>query len=105
LRQNNFSKEIAALATFLASGFLHEYVITALAFKGILLEDHTAYVPRYGYHLAFFLWNGMAIILENMFYKHPVVLWFKENLPAPVITFLVIMIVLPIGHWFTGKYL
>ena len=103
LRKNGFSKGIAALATFVASGLLHEYVLTALAFKGVLLDDHSAYTPRYGYHLAFFVWNGLNLILEGIFYKHPIIQWMKRTLPKPVIVVMVLMTVLPIGHWFTGK--
>ena len=103
LRRNGFSKGIAALATFVASGLLHEYVLTALAFKGVLLDDHSAYTPRYGYHLAFFVWNGLILILEGIFCKHPIIQWIKKTLPMPVIVAMVLMTVLPIGHWFTGK--
>ena len=102
LQNNGISKQLSALATFGASGLLHEYVLTALAFKHVLLKDHTAYVPRYGMHLYFFLWNGIVLILESIFYKHPIFQWMKTTLPRPLLTMTVLMTVLPIGHWFTG---
>ena len=102
LRKNGFNKGLSAFATFASSGLLHEYVLTALAFKGVLLEDHSAYAPKYGYHLAFFVWNGLVLILEGLFYTHPIVQWTKNTLPTPLIVAMVIMTVLPIGHWFTG---
>ena len=103
MRKNGFSKGVAALATFIASGVLHEYVVWALSLKKILLADHTAYTPRYGYHLIFFIWNGIVLSLENLLSKHPVFQWMSKNLPKPIITAFVIMTVLPVGHWFTGK--
>ena len=74
-----------------------------MSWKGVLLEDHTAYKPKYGYHLAFFAWNGTVLVLEGLLYKHPFVQEMKRRLSSFVITFLVIMTVLPIGHWFTGE--
>ena len=106
LRKNGFSKMFAALSTFVASGLLHEWVLMALAFKGVLLgEDHSSSTPKYGYHFAFFVWNGIVLALEGLFHKHPIVQRMKQILPAPIITMLVIMTVLPIGHWFTGEWL
>lgn len=103
LRKNGFSKGVAALATFATSGLLHEYVLTMIALKGVMLEDHSAYTPKYGYHLAFFAWNGMVLMLEGLFHNHAFILALKSALPGPVITTMVLMTVLPIGHWFTGK--
>jgi len=105
LRKNGFSKIVAAFATFAASGLLHEYVLTAIAMKGVLLEDHSAYTPKYGNHLLFFAWNGIVLALESLYWRHPVMQWTKKTLPRPLITMLVIMTVLPVGHWFTGEFL
>jgi len=104
LRKNGVAKGVAAVATFAASGLLHEYILTALASKGVLLEDDTAYMPNYGYHLAFFVWNGLVLMLEGLFYEHFFVQGLKQNLPEPIIVATVIMMVLPIGHWFTDEY-
>lgn len=102
LRKNGFSKGIAALATFAGSGLLHEYVLTAIALKGAMPNDKNAHLPKYGNHLAFFAWNGVVLMLEGLFYKHAIIQKVKTTLPDVVITAMVIMTVLPIGHWFTG---
>jgi Membrane bound O-acyl transferase family len=103
LRRNGFSKGIAALATFAASGVLHEYVLTAIDLKRVVLGDHTAYAPKYGIHLAFFAWNGVVLSLEGIFHNHPFIQKLKKSLPSPAITAMVIMTVLPVAHWFTGE--
>ncbi|CAB9527527.1 Probable long-chain-alcohol O-fatty-acyltransferase [Seminavis robusta] len=104
MRKNGFPASVAAFVTFAASGIFHEYVLTALAMKARVLEDDSFYTPKYGYHLAFFAWNGLAIMMEHAVSDHPFVRWMKNNLPRPVITTLVICTVLPVGHWFTDEY-
>lgn len=104
LRRNGFSKGLAGLATFASSGLLHEYVLTVIALKGVILEDDSAYTPKYGSHLAFFAWNGIVLMLEGLLHKHPIIQKMKRTLPAPIITAMVLMTVLPVGHWFTGEF-
>ena len=86
LRKNGFSRTFAALATFASSGLLHEYVLTMIA-MGVAQRDHSTYSPpRYGYHLAFFAWNGVVLTLEFLYAKQPFFQTLKKALPAPVIT-------------------
>jgi len=103
LRKNGFPAGMAAFVTFAASGILHEYILTAMS-ETAMLKNNKPFTPNYGNHLAFFAWNGVVLVLEGLFYKHPLVQQMKRRLPSAVITAMVIMTVLPIGHWFTDEY-
>ena len=104
----NYSKELAALATFVASGLIHEYVLAVLSYsvpggKEDIKFDFNK--PSYGLHLAFFLYNGILIRIEyafmgTIFHQKIVGL----SLPSPLLTFIVIGTALPIAHWFTEEY-
>ena len=61
--------------------------------------------PLYGLHLAFFLYNGVLILIEYALIGtilHKKVSEF--SLPAPVLTAMVVGTALPIAHWFTEEY-
>ena len=103
LRKNGIPAGVAGLGTFAASGILHEFILAALAIIVAKREGHKPFTPSYGNHLAFFAWNGFVLAAEGLLYKHPIIQEMKRWLPPPVITAMVIMTVLPIGHWFTGK--
>lgn len=90
----------------MASGVLHEVVVSVIAIKARLYpEIGLDYVPRYGNQLLFFVWNGVLLLLEHAFGKHPVIQWMVKNLPQPIITCLVLLMVLPMSHLFTDEYL
>jgi len=93
---------VAATLTFLASGILHEYVLSVIALKGKLYADQH-YVPRHGAHLLFFSWNGFVMIAEHVLSEIVLVKRF-EGLPRPLLTFLTLMTVLPVSHLFTDEY-
>ena len=108
-----FGSAMAAFGTFVVSGFIHEYVLLAMSFRG----QHT-YRPRYGMQFAFFLWNGIVLMLERTYRRlrktrkdgrlsriHGQVSSMLASFPQPVQTALVLMTVLPIGHWFTDEYI
>lgn len=114
------------MATFLASGLLHEYILAFVGLKGTSnyskqLDGETAHYtpPRYFLQTAFFLWNGCLLILENALFgtkrdsdkmeeDRPVrlrLLSLATKLPRCVKTFFVVMTALPFAHWFMDEYI
>ena len=107
-----FSTNVAAGATFVVSGVLHEYVLLIYTCRG----GQHSYQPRFGRQFLFFVWNGTVMMLERYWKK-----WtqgssfFDSNksgsssmwrwVSRPLQTALVLMTVLPIGHWFTDEYI
>lgn len=114
LRRYGFHRSVAALATFLASGLLHEYVLYVSTFRGSGAPDGTVlrhnnpqgapFVPSYGNHLLFFAWNGAVLLGEHVLADTWGVQWLRTHLARPVRTALVLLTVLPIAHLFTDEY-
>ncbi|CAB9499504.1 Probable long-chain-alcohol O-fatty-acyltransferase [Seminavis robusta] len=105
LRKNGYRVGVAAVATFVVSGLLHEYLLYLFSMKArILGDENSAPAIRYGIQSAFFAWNGFVMLVENAVSKHPLIVWMSNNLPRPLITAFVIGTVLPVGHWFTDEY-
>lgn len=90
-------KFIAVLATFFASGLLHEYLLYAVYFQEPKYID-------YGKSTAFFLWNAGSIVIEALLGQMPMFRQRKERVPKPVRTFFVVAQALPIAHWFVHPY-
>jgi membrane associated rhomboid family serine protease len=90
---------MAAMATFLASGIIHEYVWYLLFYTSIHQDD--VHVPPFGKQLLFFGWNGILLVMEYA------VRWEKlvSAIPKPIVTLLVVLMALPVGHLFTGDML
>jgi hypothetical protein len=104
-RKQGFSRPVAALVTFMASGLLHEYFMAAMAFGGSSSDEQTfneAHVI--GGHLAFFLWNAIVLIMDGLFKRTALIRFMEESLPKPARTALVLMTVLPIAHVFTDQF-
>jgi hypothetical protein len=99
-----YSKRTAALATFAASGLLHEYILVVMTANSKDATKQDEFL-LYGSHLAFFLWNGTVLILEHLLKDLAVFKWTQRNLPAPVQTFLVLLTVLPVATLFTEAYI
>jgi hypothetical protein len=106
VRQWGFSRPFAVLATFAASGILHEYVLVVLAVRGHRHngEDDEPYAPVFGKQFCFFAWNAVVILLEHAIEGHSIIQWMEVNLSTPVRTALVLMTVLPIAFMFTDEY-
>lgn len=107
LHQAGFSRHIAAIATFVVSGVIHEYVLYLMAQREGHANNPTRqqYTPNYGRHTQFFLWNGIVLLFERALETHRFVKWIKANIPGPLRTALVLMTVLPIAHFFTDEYI
>jgi len=99
-------KFLAILATFLASGLLHDYCWSVIFHSprdgGGNDGDDSGWSPLPLKPTAFFLWNGMVLLLERPLGKYfrPV----ADNLPLPVVSTLVLFTALPVSHWFTGDW-
>ena len=91
LRQNGYSRSLAAVATFVVSGLVHEYLLVLLSFAT-------------GQQWLFFLWNGLVLALEHSVGHTKPLQWMAQNLPRPLRTALVLLLVLPVSHWFTDDY-
>mmetsp|Transcript_28320 Transcript_28320/g.43579 ORF Transcript_28320/g.43579 Transcript_28320/m.43579 type:complete len:117 (-) Transcript_28320:85-435(-) len=93
------STAVAACTTFLVSGIMHEYVLSIFA-----VVPGSKFVPTYGKQTCFFIWNGAFLLLEFFL----VVGDKKKNklplLPRPLQTALVLLMVLPVAHWFIDEY-
>ena len=102
---------VAVAAAFIASGLFHEWILWALYVVVDGEKDATGqcsscyYPPMHGKQLAFFLWNAMVIILEFIIGRLYVFTWVGKNLPALLVTALVIMASLPVAHWFLDDYI
>lgn len=92
-----YGRSVAVLATFLVSGLLHEYVNIVLLSE---VRDSIEWK-----NMIFFLWNGMIIYCEAKIGHWFIFQWMNRSLPSILITSLVILTALPLGHLFTGEYI
>ena len=107
LRKVGHSRAIAALLTFIVSGLLHEYMLLMMASRGGHPNNPSGekFTPNFGPQLLFFLWNGALLLAEYATQNHPLVQSLSAQLPSAVRTGLVLLLVLPISHWFTDQYI
>jgi hypothetical protein len=85
---------LAVLSTFMASGLFHEWLLPTVFWN---------YPSTHGITIMFFLWQAALVILEGL-----VGLWFAQlvpTLPKAVRTVLVVLMGLPLAHWFYDSYL
>jgi hypothetical protein len=92
------SKFVALLATFLASGLFHEFILIAIH------PSHLNFKPALGKNTAFMMWNAGIIVLESYIGGARVFVWIKNNLPKPIVTILVLCTAMPVAHWFLHPY-
>lgn len=102
------NKQTAALASFLVSGIYHEWIV-AVMFLGpantkCMDQQQPCFSPGLGRSVAFFMWNAIFILLEHHFGASYIFQWMKKNVPAPIRTFLVVMLAMPVAHWFMHAY-
>jgi len=93
------SKIFGVLATFLASGLFHEYILTALS-----LHSTQVIKPVFGKNTAFMMWNATTLTVEFITWKTPIVKYLRSKLPAPILTTCVIFSAIPVAHWFIHPY-
>ena len=75
--------------------------------KGTILNNVTQdiYVPNYGNQSAFFIWNGVVLLLERALEDTSGIRWMSKNIPRPLQTAMVLLTVLPVAHLFTDEYI
>lgn len=100
VRKYSANAVLASLATFIASGLLHEYVLSIITLDN---EDPTA--VRYGMHLAFFGYNAVVFTIEHLCGEAYIFKWSGQALHPTIVSLLVVLMVLPISHWFTDEYI
>jgi Zn-dependent protease len=95
---------VAITATFVMSGLLHEYSWSLIFYRPSTAGDDcpTCYTPVPLKLTLFFLWCGVVMLLER-----PVAPYFgfAKALPTPLVaTIQLVLLALPISHWFTGDW-
>lgn len=104
------NRTLAVFATFLASGAIHEYVWTMLFYVHDYQKDdsgycHDCFYPTYGKSLIFFGWNGVLVALDSLLGHTRPFQMARNIFPRAVITAVVVMMALPVGHLFTGDWI
>lgn len=94
------SAALAAVATFIASGVLHEYILSIITLDSV---DQSS--VRYGMHLAFFAYNALIFTVEHLFSEAYIFQWSGRTLHPTIVSLLVVLSVLPVAHWFTDEYI
>ena len=87
----------AVLATFIASGIIHEYV-------NVVLFQHIGNLFKWK-NMIFFGWNGLLIGAEYTIGHWTVVQWLSKHLPQSIKTSMVILSALPLAHLFIGDWI
>jgi hypothetical protein len=116
LRDAGFSRNAASLLTFALSGLIHEYVLYFMSLrKRSGVGEDPSYIysqsPTRGRQGLFFVINGLLLVAERFLETKsdlPIVKMVMKNiarLPRAVRTMLVLLLVLPVGHWFTDEYI
>lgn len=109
VRKVSSSKTLAALATFVMSGILHEYVLLLKSVPSSennleSSKNYINYEPSYGNQFCFFAWNGMLMALEYFVLNWTMTAKLKLPVPPLVKSMLIISLSLPVSHWFTDEY-
>jgi len=105
-----FSTTIAVIATFLASGALHEWILCLLF---IILPSQvdkngeciSCYSPTYGNSMIFFIWQAALIAIESLVGQSNFFRFLSKKLLSPIRTALVVFIGLPFAHFFLEPYM
>ena len=87
---DHLAKALAVLASFLASGLFHEW---------LLPHVFDQYPNTHGTTLVFFIWQAVLLILEGSGAGR-----FARHWPRPVKTACVVALGLPVAHWFVDSY-
>mmetsp|Transcript_20977 Transcript_20977/g.38089 ORF Transcript_20977/g.38089 Transcript_20977/m.38089 type:complete len:288 (-) Transcript_20977:128-991(-) len=104
------SARVAIVATFFTSGLLHDY-----SWACIFYQHHHKYndkgecvdcfLPLVWKQSAFFVYCGMVVMVQPLFSEIALVEWCCKHVPLPIVSTLVILTVLPCGHWYFGDWI
>jgi len=103
--KNGVSRLVAIFLTFVMSSVLHEYAIQGGSITP-LNPTRSPHAPVLGRQSAFFLWNGMMMVLERLIMSNKFIksTW-DTSIPAPIKTLCIVMTSLPISKWFMDDYI
>ena len=94
------STRLAVLLTFIVSGLIHDYIWTLIFYRH--KEDDIHFVPVVFKLTAFFLWNGVVMLLERL--VGPYVKPLTSQMPTILVSTLVVLTALPVAHWYVGDW-
>jgi hypothetical protein len=111
LRKHSVPRQWAAAGAFLASGIFHEWLLT-FVFQPLPFElgpngecvFPLCYQPSLGGSTAFMLYNAFVIMIEYAVGGTKPVAMFVTHVPTPLRTVALIMLGLPVVHWFCDPY-
>eukprot|EP00814_Leptocylindrus_danicus_P021101 CAMPEP_0116007558 /NCGR_PEP_ID=MMETSP0321-20121206/2366_1 /TAXON_ID=163516 /ORGANISM="Leptocylindrus danicus var. danicus, Strain B650" /LENGTH=129 /DNA_ID=CAMNT_0003476267 /DNA_START=511 /DNA_END=900 /DNA_ORIENTATION=+ len=100
---------VAIATTFIVSGLVHEYVWSVMFYVHNHEKDEdggcsSCFTYATGKVSLFFIWNGIVIVLEQIFGGSFIFQWLRVVLPSTMKTALVILTALPLAHLFTGDW-
>lgn len=98
----------ATLVAFVISGLIHEWLIHVCFIYNRIQGpswEGAQYNPLLGSNMAFFVWNGITMIVEKCLGGSKKIELLGRFLPRPVVTFLILMTSLPVAHWFLNPYI
>jgi hypothetical protein len=98
VRQAGGSPAYAIIASFVASGLFHEWLLP------VVFDDYDDSHRKPGYTLFFFAWNAVLVCLEFVLREHKWIVHTSQRLPKPLRTFSVLLLALPVGHLFCETY-
>ncbi|GAX19690.1 hypothetical protein FisN_19Hh276 [Fistulifera solaris] len=97
IRSLGGSHAVGVLGAFVASGAFHEWLLET-AFPTV--------VPVHGPTLFFFLWQVVLVVMEQQVEaRWKLFSTLRKKLPRPLLSLLVILLALPIGHLFLDSYI
>jgi hypothetical protein len=111
MRKHYGSTRISVIATFLASGLFHEWLLWAIftPTKGQLDPvsgqcSTSCYEPKYGRSIVFFLWQAGLVAMELSVGRAQIVKKIGKSLPQPIKAVLIVAMGIPVAHFFTEPY-
>ncbi|KAL7545405.1 hypothetical protein ACHAWF_008754 [Thalassiosira exigua] len=104
-----FSRFVASLATFVASGLFHEWLLMITLHYDVdegsgSCTPPNCFIPGYGRNTLFFVWNTLLISLEYALGGAAVFQLAKKHVPLTLLSLMVTSTALPVAHWFTNDY-
>ena len=103
------SRNAAVLATFVASGLFHEWLLVSVCAPLPFHLDETGhcrdcFTVVYGAALVFFAWQGVLVAGELFLGHTEFVQMLSKRLPLPMRTALIIGMGIPLAHFFNYPY-
>lgn len=106
-----FSKTVATVAAFIASGLIHEWMLLVMFSPAPGQLDQTTgecssscHKPVLGNAILFFFWQAVLICIEMTVGSTPFFSYLSKVLPQPVKAALIVAMGIPLGHYFMGPY-